>query len=71
MSQPEQREFLLGVLWSAWFLHSAHGCDQLAQDLMFETVGRKNIQRMRRLAQAEQHHFKRGFWPDTQRRSQQ
>ncbi len=57
--RSEQREFLLGVLWSAWWLHRSHGEDQLAEWLMNETAP---ISTFQRLARAEEYQFKRGFW---------
>jgi hypothetical protein len=64
------REFLLGILWSVWWLHSAHGEDTYAEDLLLETVGSACIERMRRLAIREQYHFKRGFWAELRRKAQ-
>jgi hypothetical protein len=55
----EQREFYLGVLWAAWWLHHAHGEDMYAELLMRESGP---ISTFQRLARREEYHFKRSFW---------
>lgn len=62
-----EREFLIGVLWGAYFLHTQHGCDQLAAELLC-TSG--SAQMWQRIARAEKFKFQRGFWAYMQRRSQ-
>lgn len=64
-----ERDFLLGVLWSTWWLHKSHGEDTYAQDILIESVGRHGLAAIRRLAQREQYQFERGFWPGVQRRA--
>jgi hypothetical protein len=59
-------EFLLGVLWSAWWLHWGHGEDTMAADMMRETAP---IDKFRRLAAREEYHFQRGFWAAAKRRT--
>lgn len=64
-----QRDFELGVLWSVWWLHSAHGEDTYAEDLLIESVGSDSVARMRRLAHREAYAFKRGFWAEVIRKA--
>lgn len=61
--RAEQAGFRMGLLWSAWWLHSGHGADQLSVWLLKESgVPRSTWQR---LARREQYAFSRGFWTDT------
>jgi len=61
----DRRGFLLGIIWSAWFLHSGHGEDTYAEELLRESA---DIDVLQRLACREQYHFKRGFWAEIRRR---
>ena len=58
----DDREFLIGVLWAAWWLHSGHGEDTYAGDLILESIGEQGVSTMRRLARTEQYRFKPEFW---------
>lgn len=60
----EQRGFLFGILWAAWWLQSGHGEDQYAEWLIREVGGVSTIKRM---AHKHDYHFKRGFWADLER----
>lgn len=69
MKTATDRGFVLGVLWSVWWLHSAHGEDTYAQDLLIESVGCNGLVAMQRIAAREEYHFQRGWWADTKRRA--
>jgi hypothetical protein len=57
--RAEQRGFLFGVMWAAWWLHSGHGEDTYAADLLRESMSASTA---RRIARQQDYLFKRGFW---------
>lgn len=59
-------DFMLGVLWAAWVLHSAHGQDSIASELLRGTA---SVDTFRRLARQEDYPFRRCFWADVRRDS--
>ncbi len=59
-----KRDFLIGVLWGAWFLCSAHDQPSMATELL---DGMGSVASLRRLARAEEFVFPRGFWAELKR----
>ncbi len=59
------RDFLLGVIVSAWHLHVGHGEDTYAEEILLNAA---SAETMRRLARKEDYQFKRGFWAELKRR---
>lgn len=67
MRTKKPTEFLLGVLWSAWFVSSAHGYDSFAEEMLLEVSGVGGVAEMQRLARYHEYHFRRGFWAELKR----
>lgn len=65
--KTDRREAALGVLWAAWWLHSAHGLDSVAQEMLRNWGGRSGLRGMQQLARVEQYEFTRGFWAEALR----
>lgn len=62
VQRKADRAFVIGLIWSAWWLSKMHGEDTYAMDLLRESL--TDLEYVRRVAQKEQYHFRRGFWPE-------
>lgn len=65
----KDREFVIGLVWAAYWLDRWHGEDRYAGDMLVEALGQKDLGYAQRVARAEEYRFRRGFWARLKRRT--